>query len=147
MSRRGEPTRFAEAGFDVEWRGWPPYPDRVPRPSTWLQDCASTAGWPKSWVRTADRRREPRVELGADDLARSCEDSVIEAVRSAGYLEVEIAQEPLRSRSLHGSGSSLPIRPIWKWRGRLAKSEAGAAFAHLRGGPSCTMCEHAFRCL
>jgi uncharacterized protein len=52
-----------------------------------------------------------RVELGADDLARANTDTVTEVVRSAGYVEVEVAREPLRSGSLHGLGSSLPIRP------------------------------------
>lgn len=52
-----------------------------------------------------------RVELGADDLARANTDAVTEVVRKAGYLEVEVAREPLRSGSLHGLGSSLPIRP------------------------------------
>ena len=53
-----------------------------------------------------------RVELGQTDLARARADTVIEAVRNAGYLEVEISGEPLRSGSLHGLGASLPIRPI-----------------------------------
>ncbi|MGH2630392.1 MAG: ATP-dependent sacrificial sulfur transferase LarE [Actinomycetota bacterium] len=52
-----------------------------------------------------------RVELGEDDLARANAETVIEDVRSAGYLEVEIAREPLRSGSLHGLGSPLPVRP------------------------------------
>lgn len=52
-----------------------------------------------------------RVELGADDLARANTDTVTEVVRSAGYVEVEVAREPLRSGSLHGLGSSRPIRP------------------------------------
>jgi uncharacterized protein len=57
----------------------------------------------------ADRAR---VELGEDDLARASADTLSEAVRSAGYLEVEIAREPLRSGSLHGLGSPIPIRPV-----------------------------------
>jgi pyridinium-3,5-biscarboxylic acid mononucleotide sulfurtransferase len=53
-----------------------------------------------------------RVELGEADLARANAEAVIEAVGNAGYLEVEIARQPLRSGSLHGLGASLPIRPI-----------------------------------
>jgi uncharacterized protein len=53
-----------------------------------------------------------RVELSRDDLARASAETVIEAVRSAGYAEVEIGPEPLRSGSLHGLGSQIPIRPV-----------------------------------
>jgi uncharacterized protein len=53
-----------------------------------------------------------RVELGGNDLARANAATVIEAVRSAGYVEVEIAPEPLRSGSLHGLGLPIPIRPV-----------------------------------
>lgn len=53
-----------------------------------------------------------RVELGADDLARASVDAVIEGVENAGYLEVEIAREPLRSGSLHGLGAFISIRPV-----------------------------------
>ena len=53
-----------------------------------------------------------RVELGRDDLAWVRSDTVIDVVRGAGYIEVEIAREPLRSGSLHGLGSPIPIRPV-----------------------------------
>lgn len=57
-----------------------------------------------------------RVELGAEDLRRAGADAgadaLVGAVRDAGYLEVEIAPEPLRSGSLHGLGRPLPIRPV-----------------------------------
>ena len=53
-----------------------------------------------------------RVELGAEHLARADATVIVGAVRDAGYLKVEIAPEPLRSGSLHGLGSPLPIRPV-----------------------------------
>ncbi len=53
-----------------------------------------------------------RVELGADDLERADVDAIVQAVRSVGYVEVDIAGEPLRSGSLHGLGSPIPIRGV-----------------------------------
>jgi pyridinium-3,5-biscarboxylic acid mononucleotide sulfurtransferase len=48
-----------------------------------------------------------RVELAADELERALTDegrhAVIKAVRSAGYADVEIAEEPFRSGSLNAS--------------------------------------------
>jgi pyridinium-3,5-biscarboxylic acid mononucleotide sulfurtransferase len=46
-----------------------------------------------------------RVELGGDDLGRADAQAISDAVRkAAGYLEVAVAEEPLRSGSLHGLG-------------------------------------------
>ena len=53
-----------------------------------------------------------RVELGTDDLERADAEAIVTAVQKAGYLEVAIAAEPLRSGSLHGLGRPLPIRTI-----------------------------------
>lgn len=53
-----------------------------------------------------------RVELGTDDLERADAEAIVAAVQKAGYLEVAIAKEALRSGSLHGLGRPLPIRTL-----------------------------------
>lgn len=50
-----------------------------------------------------------RVELGADEAEHVDAGAIVTAVRGAGYDDVEIAEEPFRSGSLHGLRAPLPI--------------------------------------
>ena len=54
-----------------------------------------------------------RVELAADDLARSSEpserDAIVRAVRSAGYRDAQIDPEPFRSGSMNRLRTPLPL--------------------------------------
>lgn len=53
-----------------------------------------------------------RVELAAGEADRAGRDAIVTAVREAGYDDVEIAEEALRSGSLHGLRAPLPIVPL-----------------------------------